>query len=65
MKGVQELALVLVDPLHVCVKHRERVNGHPVVLHEVLGKHLLVLLLSCIARKGEERDREEGRRRKR
>lgn len=38
VQAVEQLALVLVDPLHVHVEHGGRVNLHPVLLLQLLGE---------------------------
>lgn len=44
VQAVEQLPLVLVDPLHVHVEHGRRVDPHPVLLLQVLRKlHLVVL----------------------
>lgn len=45
MQAVQELPLVLMDPLHLHVKHGRRVDLHFVLLLQELRKLQLVLLL--------------------
>ena len=44
VQAVEQLALVLVDPLDVNVEHGGRVDLHAVLLLQVLGKLLLVVL---------------------
>lgn len=38
VQAVEQLALVLVDPLHVHVEHGGRVDFHPVLLLQQLGE---------------------------
>lgn len=44
VQAVEQLPLVLVDPLHVHVKHGGRVDFHPVLLLQVLSEFHLVIL---------------------
>ena len=54
VQGVQQLALVLVDPLHVHVKHGVGVQLDLVVLLQVASQLHLVLLERGSERKGAE-----------
>lgn len=44
VQAVEQLPLVLVDPLHVHVEHGRRVYLHPVLVLQVLGEFHLVVL---------------------
>lgn len=51
VQAVEELPLVLVDPLHMDVKHGGRVHFYPVFFLQVLGKFHLVVLWEEIKKK--------------
>lgn len=44
VQAVEQLPLVLVDPLHVHIEHGGRVDLHPVLLLQQLGELVLVVL---------------------
>ena len=44
MEHIEQLSLVLVDPLHLDVKHGVWVDCHSVRLHEVICKLDLIIL---------------------
>ena len=52
VQAVEQLALVLVDPLDVNVEHGGRVDLHAVLLLQVLGKLLLVVLRGQVGTRG-------------
>lgn len=64
VQAVEQLPLVLMDPLHLDIEHGTAVDLYLVVLFEIGSKLHLVLLKVAVAQRNVIRDKQTKRRRK-